>query len=612
MEKFYSVSDFEWMQRTHNIMEAYYKYYEQNINERDEEKGDKIKIEFLDENNYMPFYEMVKISGETGGRLSKKVRNCYENNTMLLDYFCRLMIYSYAVNSDEMSVSNLHKGEMNTFKGKEKFNKLISSGNYTSWKNIFMESGLAEELGIKRKVYQVKDFDELLSYPALCVLMIYECLENDIEIDDIGIDEWAVIKKAMALYENGVKYTEWNEHEKNKICMLIFRKPLYDEKGPEYLYGRHRTNVDIEEREIKKLYENILDKGNRLSVQYNESEMLPLSKEIQNDNVKNCDERQVWFSKYLAPVIAAICDFFCDDPFGMEISIWKKEKEVKGLVSDWLQADDIQKKEKYAELSLNYNKIINYIKYNRRLFEIFSQEEFLQKYYYFYYLMIYKIRIAGIEYIDGEYKFIQYYIVEQLLRWKLIKKETGILYENAKKGGIRDVREFLEKNRILKKVIEILASFEGVITRIDLAEQILNEYFDLFENMANEQKSVQWLNHTRKKIQCNQLFYNIQQRIFLEKELNSEEVKRGDLKNREIPFNDEAVSSYADKIKDFFRDDMSLADKLKNSGHITKKDLLTHAKDQIDGMDDLQKEIEIWVISHNCFKQSSADVNVEI
>lgn len=56
------------------------------------------------------------------------------------------------------------------------------------------------------------------------------------------------------------------------------------------------------------------------------------------------------------------------------------------------------------QMSYNFNMLLQYIRYRKKINDMREQKDFLDKYYYFYYLMLYKIGCSDNRMIDIDYR----------------------------------------------------------------------------------------------------------------------------------------------------------------------------------------------------------------
>lgn len=714
---------------------------------------DLLTLNYVDEENYAFLKDNVKIVGSKFIKESKAYLPNASRN--LCDYFCRLMIYSFAQEAKKLTPANLYKTKSNEATESEYSARgLITSGRYTNWKAPFMESGFAENLGVSVKKYKMPGVGELLEYPAICILLLYEYFfkgnSNEDALSEISKrgkenNLWKLIKKILESYHAGEKKIELRAIEKNDLFCSIFRHPLniYEDS---YLYTRKRLKT--EENVIKEEWIYDLRKvGEELCSKYEQVE----EKKLIFEEGSNCDDRRFQFAKYLAPIIAAICEYFSEEDIYKEMKLWKREKTYRQLKKCWIHKDCTE--EMCDELSKSYSTLLEYLKSERVLDNLYENGNFLENYYYMVGLMLYKIGCREKKVLKEEYKFIQYYVTEYLMKMELIEIETEAIYkyikkdlekkrkkalkktfkkalkkafknalenapekafenvlenasekafekalknalkntlenalenvsekasektfkevfentlknalknaseresenalENVLKNALENVLEktsekdpdndlenaserasektlkknsekdpkiivnkFLKKNKFLKNALNRLAGFEGAFTRIGLAEQTIQKYFErVAENKVNRKRARV---RTLKTIRYETYFYHMHQQLFLESafmdDIDSKgmcNVFREKLLNRTILFcGGDTKISYLGQTNIFLNNSIELSKTFENKRSIKK-----YAKEKVLGLDDLKREILIWVISQNFSQSYLADIKFDV
>lgn len=560
-------------------------------------------IDYVDEDSYELFEREIRIEVRNQIVSIRNLNDCYQldMSRALCDYFCKLMIYSFAESSEKMTPRDLYKGVGS--------HKLIKSGNYTKWKGAFIESGFARNFGVNGKAYQIKGVKELLNCTAICVVLLYEYIsenwdeEEDVlnEIDSLG----DVYKKIMKAYNDGKKQTNLSIEEKNEISYLLFRKHLEeDERISPYVRTRMRqSNWDITKEEAKKIIENILEAGQELCEEYEMSE-----EEIFLDRCVNSDDRQILFSKYLAPIMAAVCIFFSTDVFLTDSNIWKRSKKWKKINTDWILTDNAKiTEEMQRQMSYNFNMLLQYIRYRKKINDMREQKDFLDKYYYFYYLMLYKIGCSDNRMIDIDYRFIQYYVTEQLMKWELIKIETDIIFEVISNDSeMNDLYDFGRKYSSFGRILHSLSRLDGVIMRIELAERIIRDFFDTCpgnDKVKNRKCTEDFLH----MIEYEQMIYERGLRNFLETGMGystekNKSVLRKNLMEERVHCYGKDRQTYFMQTQSYLKEKINLADFLVKN-YSSKKNVYAnikkYASSKVGELNKLRKNIEIWVISSN-------------
>lgn len=601
MNKRYPEFDFQRMQDDYELLERYDKAGEHNYEEH-EPKKDIIQIDLIDEDAYIPFLNAVDVENAR----FKKRTNYYQldMHRALCDYFCKLMIYSFAVASEKLTPSHLYKGNKN-----HKYN-LINTGRYTGWKGPFMESGFINNFGISEKQYQVKGVGELLNHTSICLLLLYDYFLGISDVSDIPNSTWIVIKKILRSFDESKKYINLDDSEKDSICVLIFGTSI-DRDVPKYIQMRNRKKnmkpeCILSNAEQKNLMEELKNRGKELSEEYFNEDMSEL---FEGERYGFSDGRQVSFAEYLAPIMAAICEFFCEDTFFSDINIWTQGKGLRKIPSGWFDESEGEKiDEKCLEYSKNYGIAKKYVDYKKRVVQLCSQKDFLYKFYYLFYLMLFKIHRKSV--INEEYRFIQYYSIEQIMKWELIQVETDIIYKYVQENCV-DADAFIKEHRDLKFILKKLSIFDGAILRIKLAENVLKEYFDDLK-VHTSSECLGWKKYT-KKLEYSQLISDMQERAFLDVILDDgrngmnqryEGIKRGALKDRIFPLAEKKEETYLDKTTSYLELYVGIMTDFQCKGWRDGSrehtfNLKSYVKDKVEELDPAKKEIQKWVIYCN-------------
>ncbi|NBI87836.1 hypothetical protein D3Z47_17230 [Lachnospiraceae bacterium] len=602
-------------------MEADYELnmrYERYYNEReDDEENNKIYIDYINEENFISYQNEVKV--ELEGSLIKKKKNYYPLDVISAscDYVCKLMIYSYAQSVPKISPANLYVGNKNCEY------KLITSGNYTRWKGKFMESDFADFFGIRKKVYVIKGLEELLNYSAICILLLNEYLSDDINIKDVEEETWIVAQRILQEYDNGKQKITVSREEKNTICYLVFEKTLYKSEL-DYLRSRRcqiekSTCIKIEDKQ--KIRKHLAEIGQKLNREYDCGEKIKMEHGYD-------DARQIKFAPYLSPIIAAMCDYYSEHDAEKVKNLWVKEKTLKKINESWFGKENVENEEKLIQLSQDFSLLKKYMDYREKYKGMYTQESFLEKYYYFFYLINYKIGCKKNKAVDKRYRFIQFYVLEDLLKWKLIKKETEVIYECLQESNtIIDMHDMMKPHYRLKLILRKLSNVGNVLERIELAERVIKDYFEFYgqwQNGKDEKEIHKWRRDVIRKIEHHELVFDTYERLFLdevfydkkEDDGKDEEIWRGKLKDREILFcNDKQKKTYDEQISSSFQEEINLSEYLWNEkeSNINKiSDLRKHAKKEIEKLKSEKKIIEKWVILCNFSSVSEPDIQLEV
>lgn len=514
----------------------------------------------------------------------------YQLDTMAYqwDFYYKLQIFYYAHQSAKITPKWLHD------------KKLISNGRYTEWKGPFMESIFSELFDVKRKKFKIMGMEELLSNPKTGALVLnrYLCREDD---DEENEWIWPIVRKVVEADSD----FQLTEKEKDKIAVKLLGKHMYEHLH-EYMYQpvdpdhiSDQKNGKPEKKKKERLIDRKLLKRKLNDICKN----CEIIKEIEMPEEENKEERQIKFPEYLAAIVAAICEYHETNPFFVKTNIWKKKINVK--VRSGIGNDDAD----CVRLSKYYTVLETYCDYMEELDQIRKQQDFLKKYELFCYQLIYKILDCRNP-NKKENKYLQYYIVEQIIGMSLFEVETDIICENL--SGEWNMEEFKRNHRELRDILGKIFSVRGVITKIKLAQNVLKEYFANYQKPTDMNREERKMNSKilRMKIEYTELLFMFRERIYVEDILGDyDEMPIGDIQKSMSPEKIicggrvESGKNFEEGISKYFREYDDKANKI-NDLKGKKENMLRPM--QLNGLaekemalDEKRNMIKKWVVCNS-------------
>lgn len=516
-------------------------------------------------------YELYEMLFERKDYFIKRKESSYllSKTAYELDCFCKLLISFYACTGKKITPKKLHD------------KKIISNGRYTAWKGFFMESSLAEFFDVRRKKYKIKGVKELLDNPVTCALILHRYLKSW-----NGDNEcvWIITDKVVRAYKESGKSCRLSEHEKNIITMGLVGRKIY--KDETYLDPSRLIPSRKEDKRVKDFTQQEKNKlRQELDAIYGEME---IEEKLVIADRENVDERKVYLPEYLAPIMAAICEYHESNPFFISMNIWNKKARIQlwpkaGL--DGENGDDLFKW---------YTGLMKYCDYIEEIENLSGKNKILEKYETFCYQLIYKIQRGSNK--DNRIRYIQYFIAEQMLGIQLIEKETAIIYKFFTELGIGDIEKFIKEHRILGEILGRIYCLDGVFAKLEIAEKALNEYFNICKKTLHDVK----ISRDRdvreiieNKIRHENLIFRFRERIYMEDIFgNQEERPIGQLW-------DQFELEYKYEYLKYFERYSSLEDKIKEKkGMLRPKQLKYLAQEGLEDSEE-KNRLKNWVIYNN-------------
>ena len=464
----------------------------------------------------------------------------YNKEECACDFFCKLMIQIFANYTKKFDTP------------KSLYNKLIFSGEYTSWKGFFLESPLAEMFGVRRKKYKIEGLEELLENTITCALILYDCIEKikaDYEQEEgddersINEDIWWITKK---LIDNNIKFLpQWEQDstsnkdklkfeivqvnsgldvdEQDMVAIFLLGRRLHRKDIPAYLETRRSSKNNLEQtlsQEEKKILRNQLE---YIYNEYERSENIVIQKNKKGDR-ENSDNRQIKFSTYLAPIMAAICEYHNRIPFFIKTNIWKKEETVKYLLINNIDETYSQKLFGY------YTELKKFCNYENELRCISEKDDILQKYEEMCYQFIYKTSL--IKGIYAENKYIVYYLIEKITGLMLVEKVTDSIYKHFTETSPNQAVEKFLADYKLQSILKKIYSMDGVISKIELVKSVLEIYL---KKRRSKSKLDKVMSEIEEQIEASKLYFALMERFFLD-EISADEWSYNEKKMIELSF----------------------------------------------------------------------------
>lgn len=244
-----------------------------------------------------------------------KKRNTFKllHEDCFCDYFCKMIISYYANTDREITPNNLYSSDVAE-------RNLIVAGRYTEWKGYFVDSDLAKRFGVKALKYEKPDLESLLINTYSCLYILKEYMEENAnmiifncdEVSEEAYDLYMIIDKVIdAYYKKQIKLI-LSKKEKNIISDLLLGEKLETVK---LLYNLRNMDTTHKNFMNQSPLRDICERLKKINL----SDLIEDRKfKIKNTNA---DMRQLNFSEYLSPIIAAMCENRKNNPFYHEENI---------------------------------------------------------------------------------------------------------------------------------------------------------------------------------------------------------------------------------------------------------------------------------------------------
>lgn len=560
--KRYSEFEFEKMKRDYELFSEWERY-EKHFEEDEKEDWKSIQIRYINPYEYADYENSLEIVGARVNRKNNTFR--LEKELCICDYICKVLI-SYCANNEALTTPvQLHK------------NKYIKAGRYTEWKGGFMGSALAAYFDVEPQKYQMGNIEDLLENTTTCMLILHNyVIEKEIDADN-NDNIWSIIEKIIKAYESKQVSTELNDVEKNALSLMLIGEQL-----------GQMNYLDTREKERKKYikpYQKTKQKEMIAVLSQMKTEPMFDEEPTQIKCKDNMDDRRIYFSPYLAPIIAALCEYWQDNPFCVQPNLWQSISKIKCIKIAGVEND---KKEK---LSLEYEKFDRYFKYKIASSKIINQEDFLYKYNLFSYELVNKILMTKNP-CSHNRKYIQYYLIEKIIGLQLFEAETEVICDNLEQLHERMTIDNLKRNHYkLKLILKKIFEFQGVISRVELSQMVINEYFDIYRNGKVQKVNGIEVEEILKKIEHTELIFRLRERLYIEDLIQDKEIKIGMYEEENVELVKKRLTEYtkcADHIK-------AVKKARKEAEYLTRKQMQKIVENEMKD-DGLQNEIKKWVI----------------
>lgn len=561
----YSEFEFEKMKRDYELISEWERHDEDGKGDGVEdalENWKPIQIKYIDSYEYEDYENFFKIIGAKINRRNSAYR--LDKDLCICDYVCKVLISYHANKGALITPAQLYN------------NKYIRTGRYTEWKGQFLNSVLAKHFDVEPQKYKMGDIGELLDNPTTCMLILHNYVEER-EIDADQEDNiWFILGKIIDAYSKEKVSVGLNKAEKNILSVMLIGEGIgqmsYLESRPLqigksiHVYGKEKQKEFIDK--IKNIKTDEL-----------------LDKSVNQKNKDNKDDRQFYFSDYLSPIMAALCEYWQNNPFYVPINIWKELSNIQPIKIAGVDNDQQEK------LSLEYAKFDRYFKYKIAVSNMKKQEDFLCKYNVFTYQLINKV-LMWQNPCKGTRKYIQYYLIEKMIGLQLFETETEVICNNIERLQEEvNIDNFNRKHNKLKLILKKIYEFQGVISRTAIAKSAIDEYFDIYRTGKFKKNYGDEVREILKKIEYAELIFRLRERLYLEDLVQDS--------NLQIePYEKENVEQIKKSLKEYDE----YAECIKREKIIRKREgyLTTH---QIQDMvkrqtkdNEQREEIKKWVI----------------
>lgn len=574
--KKYSEHEYEKFERDYDQLSEWESHLnslevDKNLEEAKKNQTKSIELRYIKPYKYENYESFLNV---IAGNIKRK---CYtyklSNKVCDCDYACNVMIYQKAKQDKMLTPHVLYD------------KKLIKAGKYTGWKGGFVESVLAGYFDIVHNEYIIEEnvIKDVLGNTRTCCLLLYDYI-NEWGIEEVQDSIWSIIKKVIGAFDKQRKDTGLNEREQNELSYLLIKKRLMTVNYFETILRERKNKKEIcgkkEKAELYKKLEEIDAESRSVG-------------NIENSCKKiNREERHIHFSEYLAPIIAALSEYWESNPFYTETNIWKLEPKC-----DLLNIPEVSEKER-KNLSEGYRVINRYCKYLNE--DVTKNEDFLYKYELLLVQLINKVLMkenpCKVDFNDFDDRYLQYYLIEDIFGLQLFEVESKIIYNKlSEKKNILDIRK---KHYRLPKILKKIYQFQGVISKVKIAEYALDEYFELCKNTKNNELEEKvresyekGVKDILKRIEYADLMYRTRERLYLED--FEDEIKIGQYKKNNIESVKSGLKYYEEYVK-------CVMTEKKNGDTLKPKQMEKLAKKNIDNKS-YHSEIKKWIISKSIF-----------
>lgn len=562
-------------------------------------KSKSINIKYFYKNEYELYERYFNRRGEKLTGKSNLDSYSLDLDAFSADISCKTRIYYHSEECDESS--NVNRQKMYTPK-KLYDEKLISNGRYSDWKKYIPDTIIASAFGMETKSYYIQGVEELLECPATCILLLWDCVEIYHE-DNI----WDIAKKVIVAYLNEEDKVILTDKEKNRItCILLNKQLIWREDAwldetrcmPQGISDagakairRHKKKAEkTEMSELRKIFKpklKQLQKSIRTKHNNDESAENSRKKHIEHNNI---NDETFYFSPYLSPVVAAICEYWKQaiNLFFSKDAIWTSAMPYEVILFTGKTRNDSER------LSKNYAVVNHYSKYLNQIELLMGDDEVLTKYETYCNLMINKV-ISSLNPLKGKERYVQYYVIEQIFGIQLIENIVGLLYEEVKKTGLDFFCEFKgRKMNELSCVLREVWRCSGTITRISLVKHVIRDFLKIANNDGFSRQNE--INEIRREISLMDKRFRAAEIITIEEMSKSTNSIKKYMSLFSI-VNGNQPDYISEVLAEYMRRENDIK-KLQNNGNIRIKTMEEMVKKRLNTKDEQEILIKKWVIKN--------------
>ena len=497
----------------------------------------KIGIEYVYPTEYEYLKKYYSVKDKKINR-DKDQKICYSS----MDMFYKFMIFYYSKTDKRQNLNQLDK------------EKKISHRKF-EWKDYILSSGIARYLGLDSVKVDISDIYRVLDNPYACIVLInkyvftnnnsYNYKEKSIneqtELEEEEGDEESICNRIYYIVEKIVESIEKNEkHNITEEDKAIISNYLFEidtvrwEKN--YLYMREKVNKDGSKLPLK----------NSDEIEYLQEKVKQIVKRIDEEyygeklSTRGAYEKGHVFDypHYLKSLIYILHSHYDGIPFMPKTNVLKgipyrhnelfMDKDSQSLLlricryKDFLEEDN--------------NFIVSRAKKNSE--DYFIKESFVQ--------FVRKSFSLLEAWNDKKRIKIDYYVLEKLLRFKLIIDEAKKITSYLGKE-----RFILEDSVILANLLNYCSESYGVFTRQCLAEYIIDEFFKVYGNKEIDKYRTRLIhyNKIKKYIEKKQKSFRNEEKILYRSYFNLREREKGisiDIIGKELDSNCDVIDWYVD------------------------------------------------------------------
>lgn len=566
---------------------------EENMVKSDEEEYDQkessnIDVRYLYDDKYEWYEDFLQLKkGKLVGK-KKEAYYLFDVSVFEADMYCKIRTMCCVESQNEIYTPY-----------KLRNMDFIKTGRYSDWKSYIPDSSIADAFGMQERKYKIKGIEELLENTTICILILWDCVKY--KHPDKKNEFWFIVKKVIDAYNHEEPQINLTKEEKNRITRILVSSTLYED--PYLLY---RKQDSLKKKEIQKLCKNIKPELEKIQQKIREQGECSL-----NNNIpKKSHGAKIVFSAYLAPIAAAICEYFKDNPLFVEKPIW-----TSTILKRYLLIPNI-KEDVRGKLSEKYAMLHSYVEYAEELDELANKDDLVESYEGYCSLILYKI-MSEKNPIQEKDRFIQYYAMEQLIGLQFVGQISKLIYKKLRELGNEVLDITLRKEHYqLERILQLMYRCNGVFTRIELAKAIISDYFSIYKkqeaNFTSEcSKLKDQIRFMDKKFRCMEM-------ICIE-DLSRRCIKNGGVTpSPENVFQNDDIcqkyimdgfDEYTRRIEELKKEEEKL---YKNNGALTMHNIKKMAKRNCRKEKDKEMQlVENWVIKNTIFDNRFPQIEIK-